>query len=548
MVEERLESSQESEDEDSHDANQKYLEIRSYLAAAVKRCGHHTHSANKTKSVLGRSRHGVGLKEPSGGKRASGTQSMATERRSVAKPSHQSRQSQEGSCQPVDRMEASLTVLGRKTRWNERILYDDDEDVKTPSRTKKRKVQEENSMIAESETRSIVPEELGKVSGKGQPDGMVEELTQVAPQSPRPMYNCLGQLEAPGPSLIEEKLVEEEVARERSKRSEEEEEEGERIGYRVIDNWLVDNMGKVRRKRHERDRSVEKESRALLGLSGSSNRFSSRGKTNAAKTNDGQGSSSSLPGSSLSCARNKANRSSTRGSSGDRTRERDGRGGGGGREGATRSTRQPVVLSSSSESPVSDTRDSNGEEEEEEEEFHRWRATNGDRNAPGIKSAAIPSSHPQLPSSNLLPADNSRPQFVPAQPLPLPMRIRVRILNSSYRIPCPAQLQRGVATTVDWLATQASERYFSQHGRRPVLSLSTVEGDSLCPADPVAHVLTQDEEAVGVVQQWFTPPLLERYLVACRTSGVGKCSLRSVCRWSYIRNGHLTLYLVVHLP
>ncbi len=131
------------------------------------------------------------------------------------------------------------------------------------------------------------------------------------------------------------------------------------------------------------------------------------------------------------------------------------------------------------------------------------------------------------PPPFLVPLPSTLIQPTCSQPHPLhyqppPMRVRVHILTSSYRIPCPHLQEGGVVTSVAWLANQAAERYFSQHGRRPVLSLTTADGDSLFQADPVGHVLSQDEEVVGVVQQWFTPPMLERYLVACRTNGAGK--------------------------
>lgn len=49
-----------------------------------------------------------------------------------------------------------------------------------------------------------------------------------------------------------------------------------------------------------------------------------------------------------------------------------------------------------------------------------------------------------------------------------------------------------------------------------------MDGASLFQADPIAHVLRQDEEVRAVVKQWACPPLAERYSIACKVAGVGE--------------------------
>ena len=103
-----------------------------------------------------------------------------------------------------------------------------------------------------------------------------------------------------------------------------------------------------------------------------------------------------------------------------------------------------------------------------------------------------------------------------------PLRVKVRIESTSYLIPCPRRTQEGMDTTVGWLASQAAERYYSKHGVRPQLSLTTGDGAQLCSSDAVAAVLQSNEEVVGIVEHWHLPPLAERYQTACRTAGAGE--------------------------
>lgn len=109
----------------------------------------------------------------------------------------------------------------------------------------------------------------------------------------------------------------------------------------------------------------------------------------------------------------------------------------------------------------------------------------------------------------------------PTTTQPLPLRIRVKIQTRSYLIPCPVRLPDGTESTVRWLADKASERYYSQHGERLTLSLSTSDGALLSSDDVVAHVLASGEEVVAEVKDSQLPPLHERYQTACSISGQG---------------------------
>ena len=103
-----------------------------------------------------------------------------------------------------------------------------------------------------------------------------------------------------------------------------------------------------------------------------------------------------------------------------------------------------------------------------------------------------------------------------------PLRVKVKIEGKLYLIPCPRQWE-GAETTVSWLMAQASQRYYSQHGVRPQLSLTTLDGALLSASDVVAHLLQHNEEVLGLVEQWHLPPLAERYQTACKNSQVGEC-------------------------
>ncbi len=457
----------------------------------MKRRGYATTSAKQTKEACSNASK---LKS----KRSYGGQGQDILRRTGAGLSGRESGGSVGGVVGADKSHFGLRT---KKRWNERILCDGDDDDYYSRRainSKRRKI--EGNLVLDLESEVLVGE-VGLGSRKGRTHDSYNVQTEGTESLPRVMYNCLGQLEAPGPSLIAEQLVEEEA---------DESEEGrdgggdERKGpgYRVIDNWLVDDLEgektKRKKKKQDRDVSVERESRALLGM------------TNSKEREKKAASSATL--SSLS--------QKEKSLSSEDARQRN----------STKPAKNAIIVESSSESP-----DRQEESSDDEAEFQRWKAhkeAQSTQSHNNTHSTLIPSSCSNNVSTPFSGTTSINPypahlQSAPPSslPLPPPMRVRVRILTSSYRIPCPHLQEGGVVTSVAWLANQAAERYFSQHGRCPVLCLTTVDGDSLCQADPVCHVLSQDEEVVGVVQQWFTPPMLERYLVACRTNGAGKESV-----------------------
>ena len=326
--------------------------------------------------------------------------------------------------------------------------------------------------------------------------------------------NPLGQREVPGPALVPE---------------EGEGEEGEIDGCPVINNWLVDDLGESshggRRGRGRRDASVERESRALLGLSGGSSATGGSGlhkprpttkPTHRRKPASSAAASTSRSGSRRTLESNVMSGSLT--TCNTDTGERTGRGRREGEGGGTGST--PILPSVAMiESSESDT----------EEEYRAWKkyqlTQTKTTDSPARDSHAhLAPTHPSIPSTPI-----SSPSSYPAScPSPAHLRIRVRIENCTYLIPCPAMLD-GRDTPISWLTAKASERYFSQRERRPSLELMLMDGASLCPTDAVTHVLRQDEMVVGVVKQWLAPPLAECYRKACVDAGRGEKHLCVRC-------------------
>ncbi|XP_068698694.1 tonsoku-like protein isoform X1 [Montipora foliosa] len=98
-----------------------------------------------------------------------------------------------------------------------------------------------------------------------------------------------------------------------------------------------------------------------------------------------------------------------------------------------------------------------------------------------------------------------------------PMRLRVRVQDKVFLIPCP-QNNAQDGKNIGWLAEQASLRYFSSFGLRPVLALKTSEGAFLSLEDKIRDVLSSNEEVLGSVESWNLPALSERYRDACINS------------------------------
>ena len=128
----------------------------------------------------------------------------------------------------------------------------------------------------------------------------------------------------------------------------------------------------------------------------------------------------------------------------------------------------------------------------------------------------VPTTAPRSTCTNSVPS--SRALFSDSPPL----RVKVKIESRSYLVPCPRRDESGLDTTVGWLIKQASERHYAQQGVRPRLSLTTLDGAILCPLDPLVHVVSPNEEVVGVVEEWLEATLEESYQVACKRAGVGK--------------------------
>lgn len=307
----------------------------------------------------------------------------------------------------------------------------------------------------------------------------------------RHFFNPLEQMEVPGPALIPEKSEMEEI--------------DEASGCPLVNDWLVDDMGKSPpRMRRQRDPSVERESRALLGLS--ANSTAGGGESGRpVRTKLARGKSVTRPGIAGRVDRattmaGPSSRSSGKGR-GVAFSEMDGAKRKGG--GSTNYASAVAVIESSD----SDT----------EEEFEAWKRKNSkritelDSKASGCGEQLSAPHFPRPPSSSSSTFSST------------PLRIRVRVENLTYLIPCPSKLEdSNKDTPISWLATQASERYSSQRGKRPVLELTTLDGALLYPADAIGHVLKQDEEVIGVVKTWVCPPLAERYHLACRAAGLGR--------------------------
>ena len=331
--------------------------------------------------------------------------------------------------------------------------------------------------------------------------------------SSRSRFNPLGQIEVQSSALLPDDGAVDVI--------------DEVSGCPVVDDWLVDDLGgsPPAKRRRQRDASVERESRALLGLTGGSTSGGRSGarisRPKAALTRPkaslvhptgsrdirptGSHPKSSSSRSPVSgCPESSDLRSSTRSEGGSSVN------GGGARRrrgvAAPSSSHAPQVVISSSDSDA-------------EEDYKTWRRRST-MAAGYCSSTSLSRVHP------------SAPPHLPPAPSPTPLRVKVRIENSTYLIPCPPKVGNGYTDTpISWLVAQASERYFSQRGKRPELELTTMDGASLFQTDPIAHVLGQDQEVMGVVKKWVCPPLVERYRVACKVAGVGMYVCMCVCMY-----------------
>ena len=93
-------------------------------------------------------------------------------------------------------------------------------------------------------------------------------------------------------------------------------------------------------------------------------------------------------------------------------------------------------------------------------------------------------------------------------------RVKVTIENDQIKIPC--QTNR----TIQWLSDEASKRYSSLRGIKPLLQLTDRDGALLMPMDLISEVLSNEEEIIGRVESWDLPSLRDRYKQYCATHGV----------------------------
>ena len=381
----------------------------------------------------------------------------------------------------------------RHERWGSGVLYDssdDDDDDGNIGHKIIEKTRENpfRNFIVTAGTSSSASKNYNKSLSS----------TSIRKDRSHGTFNPLGQVEISGPALIQEEVSEE---------------LDEATGCPVIDNWLVDDIGEGptrKRKRQQRDSSVERESRAFIGLSSSS--LSSNSGSN-------RGRNFSLPRTTQNRAPSVSELANSRRTS-MKCKAQDKDGGAREKGGGVKKVRFSEMVDLSGDGPdITNTNDSDSDVEEDFKRWERNREQIGDTSTSGVQLPSILPFHVSTLPSIPPPSHYALP--------PPPLRIKVRIENSTYLIPCPHQVDNEKDTPINWLITQATERYFSQKGKRPILSLTTVDGASLCPADPIAHVLGQGDEVVGVVEEFFSPPLVERYQMACRTAGVGE--LRAHC-------------------
>uniref|UniRef100_A0A8C4WWZ9 Tonsoku-like protein n=1 Tax=Eptatretus burgeri TaxID=7764 RepID=A0A8C4WWZ9_EPTBU len=106
-----------------------------------------------------------------------------------------------------------------------------------------------------------------------------------------------------------------------------------------------------------------------------------------------------------------------------------------------------------------------------------------------------------------------------AAPSAPPMRIRVKVQENVFLIPVRSSEQE--EATVEWLCSQAAERYYRATGLLPDIRLAQ-DGAQLAPHDRIADVLQSNEEVLAEVMNWDLPPLPQRYSKACQCLAVAE--------------------------
>ncbi|GAB6025782.1 hypothetical protein CHUAL_011763 [Chamberlinius hualienensis] len=90
------------------------------------------------------------------------------------------------------------------------------------------------------------------------------------------------------------------------------------------------------------------------------------------------------------------------------------------------------------------------------------------------------------------------------------VRVNVKVMEATFLISVPT------GETVNWLANEASQRYFAFSGQKPILALSVGNGTFLSLNDQAYSTLKNGDEVVAHFQSWEILPVKERYLEACK--------------------------------
>ena len=93
-------------------------------------------------------------------------------------------------------------------------------------------------------------------------------------------------------------------------------------------------------------------------------------------------------------------------------------------------------------------------------------------------------------------------------------RVKITIESDQIKIPCQS------GQTILWLSEEASKRYCSLRGIKPLLQLTDSSGALLMPMDRISDILSNEEEIIGRVESWDLPSIRDRYKQYCTTHGV----------------------------
>jgi len=156
---------------------------------------------------------------------------------------------------------------------------------------------------------------------------------------------------------------------------------------------------------------------------------------------------------------------------------------------------------------------------------------------PKIYQTLPPSSRPTSPLiSHMSTPDHVAPN---SKPINLPnTTVRVIVEGERFLIPVPSP-----DTSVGWLATEASARYYRLTGSEPVVRLTTGDGDGLDPGDAVTHVVQGTEPLIALVTSWDCKPAEERYRDSCKDMAT-PC-FKNICDKLSLMNTTNTLSLSV---